>query len=74
LKRRLHSKTCKSLEKKNIIMGSDGIENQELLCWQGPAAICPSGKNKNRQHNKSSAYRERLALPLIKEEALFQNT
>jgi hypothetical protein len=32
-----HFKTRKSLEKKIMIMGSDGTRNQELFCWRGPS-------------------------------------
>jgi hypothetical protein len=28
--------TCRSLENENGIMGSDGIRDQELMCWRGP--------------------------------------
>jgi hypothetical protein len=34
-----HFKMYKSHEKKNMVMGLDGTQNQELLCWRGPAAV-----------------------------------
>jgi hypothetical protein len=37
--RRLHLKTRKSLEKRNMIIGPDGARNQELLSWREAAAI-----------------------------------
>jgi hypothetical protein len=34
-----HLKTRKSLEKKNMVMGSGGTRNEEILCCRGPAEI-----------------------------------
>jgi hypothetical protein len=39
LKRMPHFKTCKSLVKKNMAMGTYGTHNQELLCLLMPTAI-----------------------------------
>jgi hypothetical protein len=42
---------------KNMVMGSDGAQNQERLCWRGPAVIYGTGlaERDRRQTDQSES-------------------